>query len=193
MLQEVNLIINFRFYGIWKTVIFQKEFNVENISLEHIQKLVENARPEFKDEEKALIILQWSLRRDDRINALISRYASTQNDLTPFLDLIKSFPKEKPLYIPVPTVLYDNTQTSQEHIEEKIVKKRKISTSPSSNSDGRGRSRSVRDRSPMYSPSQSIERNDYRNGKSPRYFKNSDSDPSYYKPTSPSYSPMGPQ
>jgi hypothetical protein len=189
MLQEVDQVINFRFHGIWKTVIFQKEFNVENISLDHIQKLVENARPQLKDEEKALIILQWSLRRDDRINALIARYASTQNDLTPFLDLIKSFPKEKPLYIPVPTVSYDDNQISPIHIQEKKHKKRKISTSPSSNSDGRGRSRSVRDRSPMYSPSQSIEKNDFRNGKSPRYYNNSDSDPSYYKPTSPIYSP----
>lgn len=183
MLQEVILIINTRFYGIWKSVIFQKEFNVENISLEHIQKLVENASPEFLNEEKALIILQWSLRRDDRINALISKYASTQNDLTPFLDLIKSFPKEKPLYIPVPTILYDNdlvVKNQGSHI--KVEKKRKISSSDS-DSSGRGRSRSVRDRSPMYSPSESIERNEFRSSKSPRYYQNSDLDPSYYKPT----------
>ena len=172
--------IKISFYGIWKSVIFQKEFNVENISLEYVTKLVENAMPPFQNEEKALIILQWSLRRDDRINALISRYASTQNDLTPFLDLIKSFPKEKPLYIPVPTIFYENSQIQVN--QAPIEKKRKVSSSDSASTD-RGRSRSVRDRSPMYSPSESSERNEFRSSKSPRYYQNSDLDPSYYKPT----------
>ena len=147
-------------------------------------KLVENANPSLKDEEKALIILQWSLRRDDRINDLISRYTCTQSDLKPFLDLIKSFPKEKPLCIPVPTVLYDSELTSERNIykpqEEKASKKRLMSSSESS---GRGRSRSVRERSPMYSPSGSVERDEFRSTKSPRYYNSSDLDPSYYKPT----------